>query len=457
MKRDMDQAAIAANSRAESAAAYQQLCVTGKSVSAATCEAMRREIGPQATATPPRPAPTPPAVAVPQPPPPVAVARASVPPNWGGLETLVGRTYQRRITTASRMASDTNSTSHSFRWETPGEVLVDDFVAPHGVYKFRYTIDPATNTVAGWIVEPDGSLVTKGAVTEMGTLRQMKRVVGNTYEEHTQVLKGGRWRTILMGKEVFETAQAVQQRQADRSAMFGTLMQGVAIAGVAASGGDVSSVPLNGNPLETLNAAGALVGQREAESRERLNATIADAQAQAAQQRQAQQQAQQRQNQAPPSAARVAAPAASAAQAAAGRPSPAGGAIVVSQTPAPKAQPGPPTPVSRPAPPKPDSVASPAPSRALSYPPRTCSTTTTQQSRTANYPFMSANTKTYQAEGRAEMVENVQRACEGGVMKTYSCKGGGAFGIFNCQVNFSCPVKQTKCTGGPPASKVSAQ
>ena len=91
------------------------------------------------------------------------------------------------------------------------------------------------------------------------------------------------------------------------------------------------------------------------------------------------------------------------------------------------------------------------------YPPRVCTTSTTTEARKGVFLFMSGDKKTYQAEGRAEMARNVESACTGGSMTSYSCKGGGAIGVFNCQVAYTCPVKQTTCTGGPPASKVSPQ
>lgn len=91
------------------------------------------------------------------------------------------------------------------------------------------------------------------------------------------------------------------------------------------------------------------------------------------------------------------------------------------------------------------------------YPPRTCSTATLSEARTGVFPFMTGNPKGYQAEGRAEMLRNVESACPGGSMSDFSCKGGGAIGFFSCKVAYSCPVKKTTCTGGPPASKVSPQ
>lgn len=91
------------------------------------------------------------------------------------------------------------------------------------------------------------------------------------------------------------------------------------------------------------------------------------------------------------------------------------------------------------------------------YPPRTCSTATISEARNGVFPFMSGNPKTYKTEGRAEMLRNVESACPGGSMADFSCTGGGAIGFFRCKVAYSCPVKKTTCTGGPPTSKVSAQ
>ncbi len=269
------------------------------------------------------------------------------------------------------------------------------------------------------------------------------------------------WSDRIRQQRIAEQQQREQaQRDADnRQMMFGAIVTGLA------SGLSGVEVPMGGNPLESLNAINSVMQQRNLESADRLNETIARAQAQAEQQQrnriaaeaaaQVQRDTLQRQQASRPSAPNggiVVSPTQAA------RPVPTNGGIVVSQTPAPRPQPAPPpAPVSRPAAPPVTPVAAPAPSKTPSYPPRSCSTTTSMQSRTKYFPYMAGVTKGYQEEGRAEMVANVRSECEGGVMNTYSCKGGGIIGDFTCQVSFSCPVKKTTCTGGPPSPKVSAQ
>ncbi len=103
-------------------------------------------------------------------------------------------------------------------------------------------------------------------------------------------------------------ASAVQSRQRQQQAaqsepgLLGAVMQGVAMGVVAGyTGTEVPSLNADGsapNMLETLNAAGAVAAQREAQSRASLNATIADAQAQAERQRQAEAAQAERQRQA---------------------------------------------------------------------------------------------------------------------------------------------------------------
>jgi hypothetical protein len=69
------------------------------------------------------------------------------------------------------------------------------------------------------------------------------------------------------------------ERKAEQRAAFGQMFaSAVAIAGVTAAGGDLSAVPLSGNPLEILNAAGAEAARQNERSQARFGATLAGGQ-----------------------------------------------------------------------------------------------------------------------------------------------------------------------------------
>lgn len=81
-------------------------------------------------------------------------------------------------------------------------------------------------------------------------------------------------------------AQQQAQRDQERRAAFGQMLAaGVAVAGVAATGGDVNAVPLTGNTLDILSSANAQIGQQNDLSRGRLDGTIAAAEVQQERQR----------------------------------------------------------------------------------------------------------------------------------------------------------------------------
>ncbi|MBA4803615.1 MAG: hypothetical protein H2038_03065 [Brevundimonas sp.] len=75
--------------------------------------------------------------------------------------------------------------------------------------------------------------------------------------------------------------EAQRRRDQERREQWDGLGQiavtGLAMTGVAAAGGDVSTVPLTGNPLETLNAANSEISRQNALGRASLDATIATA------------------------------------------------------------------------------------------------------------------------------------------------------------------------------------
>lgn len=71
--------------------------------------------------------------------------------------------------------------------------------------------------------------------------------------------------------------RAQQQRAEADDDGLGWLARGLAVVGVVATGGDVSAVPLTGNPLETLNAANSEISRQNALGEASLEATIAAA------------------------------------------------------------------------------------------------------------------------------------------------------------------------------------
>ena len=75
-----------------------------------------------------------------------------------------------------------------------------------------------------------------------------------------------------------EEQLAAQRKAEDRAAFGQMLTAGVAMAGVAAAGGDLSAVPLTGNPLDILNGANAEIARQNARGQAQLDATIAAAQ-----------------------------------------------------------------------------------------------------------------------------------------------------------------------------------
>lgn len=300
MKRDLDRAA-AAKGNAEVAKAYGELCAPGaEKLSKETCTAMKadaRRGAPAAAAVPAKPAKpsiiatvpgrtTPaasqaPAAAKPQAASPPAAAPTPQPvrlaaPNWGGLDSLVGGSYRRQITVSDRMASYTGFATHTFRWKEPGVSIVDDLAASHGNYSYNYVIDPATNTPAGYLVE-GGMLVTPPVEVNGKLMRTAIRVIGGGFETHTQTRKGTQWKTILMGKETFLAPQ--QQQASSGPSMFGAMVQG-AILG--ATGAEMPAMREDGTApsmLDTLNAANASMERQNAEGKARLDASIAAAQA----------------------------------------------------------------------------------------------------------------------------------------------------------------------------------
>lgn len=74
---------------------------------------------------------------------------------------------------------------------------------------------------------------------------------------------------------------AEQQRRDERDQALGQFVAGtIAVAGVAAVGGDVSKVPLGGNPYEILQGANVEIGRQQQATQARLEATLQDAQRQ---------------------------------------------------------------------------------------------------------------------------------------------------------------------------------
>lgn len=201
--------------------------------------------------------------------------------NWGGLDQLTGKTFRYHdITGLTRTAT--------WRWLKPGEILAADTTLDDvNTGTIEYVIDPATGVVAGYAIDPDGTLGTAPVDVEGKTARTTIRVFGPyAYETRLQYFKRGKWTTPMMGKEAYKAVVPAGAEQGD--GMGGRILGG-ALMGAVLGGGGESSVELamagaqaaaqGGNTLEVLNSMGDVAAVRQAESARQLDETIARAQA----------------------------------------------------------------------------------------------------------------------------------------------------------------------------------
>lgn len=139
------------------------------------------------------------------------------PRRWGGLDLLVGRTFTQR----KSMFIPGLIYTRTFRWEGPDRVLAVDYVIEGETGTDRYEIDPATGFLHGYVMLEDGSISTPPRILAGVSTRRVIRVVNdNVFETLVQQERLGRWTTVLMGRDIFETNQAIQMQREQRDAFW---------------------------------------------------------------------------------------------------------------------------------------------------------------------------------------------------------------------------------------------
>ncbi|WP_304171871.1 hypothetical protein [Phenylobacterium aquaticum] len=140
----------------------------------------------------------------------------AIPPQpavWGNYLNFVNRTWVH----TDRALTET----HSYRWKTPGVVLLDEWSVvgfdgsnSHDVAEISF--DPDKHLIGGMQMGPDGGLVTPPYAVEGRMARIYTRSIGPDQWERLiqQQAKNGDWRTMMMGRTVFQRVLTSGEQQA---------------------------------------------------------------------------------------------------------------------------------------------------------------------------------------------------------------------------------------------------
>lgn len=139
------------------------------------------------------------------------------PAVWGNFLNFIDRTW----ITVQKSYTET----HTYRWKVPGVVLLDEWsVVGFGGTNDRgvaeITFDPVKRLIGGMQLGPDGGVVTPPYSVSGKMTRVYTRSTGSDQWERLvqQQAKNGEWKTMAMGRYVFQRALSAREQQAAEQA-----------------------------------------------------------------------------------------------------------------------------------------------------------------------------------------------------------------------------------------------